>query len=299
VANTVSLLARTLGERIPIRVDLAADLWPVLVDPAQLEASLVNLATNARDAMPHGGELTIATANRMLDGEYAAGHAELAPGDYVMIEVSDTGTGIPPEVMARVFEPFFTTKELGKGTGLGLSMVFGFVKQSGGHINVYSELGKGTTFRLYLRRAEPVRVQSPEQPQAAPAEGGSETILVVEDNDGIRRAVRRQLVQLGYQVIEAETATAALEVLGREKVVLLFSDIVMPGAMDGIELVRTAMARWPELKVLLTSGFPESRISRNGETLAGLRLLSKPYRRDELARALREALDGDRSGGER
>jgi PAS domain S-box-containing protein len=299
VANTVSLLARTLGERIPIRMNLAADLWPVLVDPAQLESSLVNLATNARDAMPQGGELTIATANRALDGEYAAAHAELAPGDYAMIEVSDTGTGIAPEVMARVFEPFFTTKEPGKGTGLGLSMVFGFVKQSGGHINVYSEPGKGTTFRLYLRRADATEAPPAEQPQVLPAAGGSETILVVEDNEGIRRAVRRQLTQLGYRVIEAETADAALEVLAAERVVLLLTDIVMPGAMDGIELARTAMARWPELKVILTSGFPEYRLGDNGEARAGLKLLGKPYRRDELARALREALDGEQSGGER
>jgi len=213
VSNIVTLLARTLGERIPIRVNLAAGLWSVLVDPAQLEASLVNLATNARDAMPGGGELTITTANRVIDAEYAAAYAELLPGDYVMIEVSDTGAGIPPEIMARVFEPFFTTKEPGKGTGLGLSMVFGFVKQSGGHINVYSEPGKGTTFRLYLRRADAGEAPAPEPPQALPEAGGSEAILVVEDNEGIRRAVRRMLTQLGYRVIEAENATEALEVL--------------------------------------------------------------------------------------
>jgi PAS domain S-box-containing protein len=299
VSNTVSLLARTLGERIPIRVNLTADLWPVLTDPAQLEASLVNLATNARDAMPHGGELMIATANRVLDAEYTARHAELVPGDYAMIEVSDTGTGIAPEVMGRVFEPFFTTKEPGEGTGLGLSMVFGFVKQSGGHINVYSEPHKGTTFRLYLRRAEVAVPSAPPPSRGAPAIGGSEAVLVVEDNEGIRRVVRRQLVQLGYRVIEAETAAAALEVLASEKVVLLFTDIVMPGAMDGVELARTAMARWPGLKVVLTSGFPELRLNGDADALAGLRLLSKPYRREELACALREALDGGQSGGER
>jgi CheY-like chemotaxis protein len=239
----------------------------------------------------------IATANRMLDGEYAAGHAELAPGDYVMIEVSDTGTGIPPEIMTRVFEPFFTTKETGKGTGLGLSMVFGFAKQSGGHINVYSEPGKGTTFRLYLPRAE-AEAARPTQSETLPVGGGSETILIVEDNEGIRRVVTRQLTRLGYRVIEAEDAAAALNLLDAEEIALLFTDIVMPGAMDGIELAREAMARWPGLKVVLTSGFPELRLSGDADALAGLRLLSKPYRRDELARALREALDGGQSGGE-
>ena len=297
VSSIVGLLGRTLGERIPIRVNLATDLWPVLVDPAQLEASLVNLATNARDAMPNGGALIIATANRVLDGEYAAGHSELVPGDYVMIEVSDTGTGIPPEIMTRVFEPFFTTKEPGKGTGLGLSMVFGFAKQSGGHINVYSEPGKGTTFRLYLPRAE-AEATRPTQSETLPVGGGSETILIVEDNEGIRRVVTRQLTRLGYRVIEAQDAAAALESLDVEEIALLFTDIVMPGAMDGVELAREAMARWPGLKVVLTSGFPELRLNGEADALAGLRLLSKPYRREELARALRETLDGGQSGGE-
>jgi PAS domain S-box-containing protein len=297
VGNIVGLLQRTLGEQIPIQVDLAPDLWPVLVDPAQLESSLVNLATNARDAMPRGGQLTIATANRVLDTEYAGLHAELAPGPYVMIEVSDTGAGIPPDIMARVFEPFFTTKETGKGTGLGLSMVFGFVKQSGGHINVYSEPGKGTTFRLYLPRDAAGATVAPTPPAALPAvAGGNETILLVDDNEPIRRAVRRQLTQLGYHVVEAGSAAAALELLGSEKIALLFTDIVMPGEFDGIELARTAMARWPRLKVVVTSGFPESRMNGGGEPIAGLRLLSKPFRREELARTLREILDNGQSG---
>ena len=298
VTTTVGLLQRTLGERIPIATRLVDDLWPVLVDPAQLEASLVNLATNARDAMPRGGQLTIATANRALDGDYAAGHAELVPGDYAMIEVSDTGTGIAPDMMARVFEPFFTTKEPGKGTGLGLSMVFGFVKQSGGHINVYSELGKGTTFRLYLPRATAGAPVSVQQQTAAPAAGGSEAILLVEDNEGIRRVVRRQLAQLGYRVIEADNAAAALDVLAKEPVVLLFTDIVMPGGMDGIELARAAMVRWPDLRIVLTSGFPESRLNGDDEPVNRLRLLSKPYRREELAQTLREILDSGHSRDE-
>jgi PAS domain S-box-containing protein len=291
VTNIVGLLARTLGERIAISVNLADDVWPVHVDPAQLEASLVNLATNARDAMPKGGRLTIATANRVLDAEYAAAHAELLPGDYAMIEVSDTGTGIAPEAMARVFEPFFTTKEPGQGTGLGLSMVFGFVKQSGGHINVYSEVGAGTTFRLYLRRASEATIEAAATQPAPAVAGGDETVLVVEDNPGIRRIVGRQLGQLGYRVIEANNAADALAVLAAEPVVLLFTDIVMPGEMDGVELARTALARLPELKVILTSGFPEIRVGSNGERLTGISLLTKPYRREDLALIIRETLD--------
>ncbi len=297
VADTVGLLARTLGENIPITVDQADGLWPVRVDRAQLEASLVNLATNARDAMPRGGRLLITTANRALDTEYVAGHAELSAGDYVMIEVSDTGIGMAPDLLARVFEPFFTTKDPGRGTGLGLSMVFGFVKQSGGHINVYSEPGQGTTFRLYLPRDLTGSPAAPSPVETAPpASGGSEMVLVVEDNEGMRRIARRQLTGLGYRVLEADSAAAALRLLETEKdVMLLLSDIVMPGGMDGVELARTAMARWPALKVVLTSGFSEARLNHNGDAPTGLRLLSKPYRREELARTLREVLDDRQS----
>jgi signal transduction histidine kinase/ActR/RegA family two-component response regulator len=297
VANTVGLLARTLGENIPITVDLADDLWPVLVDPAQLEASLINLATNARDSMPRGGRLLNSTANRALDSEYVAAHAELVAGDYVMLEVSDTGSGMPPELLARVFEPFFTTKEPGKGTGLGLSMVFGFVKQSGGHVNVYSEPNVGTTFRLYLPRDMTGVVATP-PPSAAPRlppSVGGETILVVEDNEGMRRVARRQLATLGYRVLEAENAAAALGLLQTESVDLLFTDIVMPGEIDGIELARRASALLPQLKVVLTSGFPAARLSHEGETTAGLRLLGKPYRVEDLARTLHEVLKNGHS----
>lgn len=293
VTGTVGLLARTLGERITIAVKLDPALWPVLVDAVQLEASLVNLATNARDAMPRGGQLTIATANRTLDAEYAAAITELVPGDYAMIEVSDTGIGIAPEVMPRVFEPFFTTKEPGHGTGLGLSMVFGFIKQSGGHINAYSEAGVGTTFRLYLPRQVAATTEAAPPEAAASIDGGNETILVVDDNPGIRRIVARQLRYFGYGVVEAGSAAEALVVLEGMPIVLLFTDVVMPGEMDGVELARTALSRWPRLKVVLTSGFPELRVGANGDSITGLRLLSKPYRRDDLARIIREALDGD------
>jgi len=294
VAGTVDILGRTLGEAIPIIVDLGEDVWPVRIDPTQLEASLVNLATNARDAMPKGGSLTITTVNRELDADYASMHTDVDAGDYALIEVTDTGTGIAPELMSRIFEPFFTTKDPGKGTGLGLSMVFGFVKQSGGHLNVYSEPGVGTTFRLYLPRDRGAASEGDRVPFVAPAVGGTETILVVEDNIAMRKVVVRQLTELGYRVLEANAAAAALEILATAKVTLLFSDVVMAGDMNGIELARRAMARWPGLKVLLTSGFPEARIAGEGDIPAGLRLLSKPYRRAELARTLRGILDAER-----
>jgi signal transduction histidine kinase len=293
VHGIARLLARTLGERVEISLALASDVWPVVADPAQLEAALTNLATNARDAMPRGGHLTIGTANRHLDDDYTSQHADVTAGDYVMIEVSDTGTGMPPEIMAQIFDPFFTTKGRGEGTGLGLSMVFGFMKQSGGHINVYSEPGVGTTFRLYLPRdahtAEPV-----ERPTAATrTTGGGETILVVEDNPALRRMVVLQLTTLGYQVREAENAAAALAMLeSREPVDLLFADVVMPGKLDGYDLARTVRDRWPSCRIVLTSGFPGLNADR--DATPDLPLLTKPYRRDDLARTLRDALDGRR-----
>ena len=290
VSGIVKLLSRTLGENIRISLELAPDIWPTVVDPAQLEASLTNLATNARDAMPKGGRLMISTGNRSLDADYAASHAEVTPGDYVMIEVSDSGTGMSPEVMARIFDPFFTTKERGQGTGLGLSMVFGFIKQSGGHINVYSELGSGSTFRLYLPRAAEAAKAAPHAARQvhAPAAAG-ETVLAVEDNIALRRVVVRQLQELGYRVLETDDATAALAILEREAVDLLFTDIVMPGDMDGLELARRTIERWPAIKVVLTSGFPEAKVNGSfGSMAASVHLLSKPYRRQELARILRE-----------
>ena len=290
IAGIVKLLARTLGEQIEITLDLDRLTWPVVVDPAQLESALANLATNARDAMPGGGQLRIATGNRTLDADYASQHAEVQAGDYALIEVSDSGTGMPAEVMNHIFEPFYTTKEQGKGTGLGLSMVFGFMKQSGGHINVYSEVGIGTTFRLYLPHAADA-AESDEASAVTPsARGAGETVLAVEDNAGLRRVVVRQLGELGYRVIEAEDAQTALRILQSEKVDLLFSDIVMPGGTSGYEIAETVRTRWPTVKIVLTSGFPENRANGGGNG-AGLRLLSKPYRREDLGRIIRDALD--------
>jgi len=292
VGNTVRLLQRVLGEDIEITLSLAEDAWPVMADPAQLEASLANLATNARDAMPRGGRLIITTANRNLDEDYAATHVDVTAGEFALIEVSDTGIGMSAEIASQIFEPFFTTKEPGKGTGLGLSMVFGFLRQSGGHVNVYSEPGVGTTFRLYLPRAT-VEELPAEAPNARPAvRGAGETVLVVEDNPAMRRIVLRQLRELGYRVLECDRAAAGLELLQREQVDLLLTDIVMPGGLDGVELARLALERWPALKIVLTSGFPEARVNGNGEFLGSLRLLSKPYSKEELAAVVRTALNG-------
>jgi PAS domain S-box-containing protein len=290
IAGISKLLDRTLGEEIEITLELNTDIWPVVVDPAQLEASLINLANNARDAMPKGGHLIIATSNRRLDRDYASELAEVQPGDYVLIEISDTGCGMPPEVVSRIFEPFYTTKEPGKGTGLGLSMVFGFIKQSGGHLSVYSEVGIGTTFRLYLPRANGgAETTEAAMPQSF-VHGHGETVLAVEDNAGLRRIVVRQLKELGYRVLEAENAHTALEMLENEQVDLLFTDIVMPGGASGYELAQMALSRWPGIKILLTSGFPDNKIHRS-ETSSNLRLLSKPYRRDDLGHIIREILE--------
>jgi signal transduction histidine kinase/ActR/RegA family two-component response regulator len=290
IEGITKLLSRTLGESIEIVLDLKLDLWSVVADPAQLEAALTNLATNARDAMPTGGKLIVATRNRHLDAAYAAQHPEVVAGDHAMIEVSDSGCGISPEMMPSIFEPFFTTKEQGKGTGLGLSMVYGFIKQSGGHINVYSEVGMGTTFRLYFPRSRNKTQPAFTEVVNEALNGRGETVLVVEDNLSLRHVAVRQLKELGYKVLEADDAQLALATLESAKVDVLFTDIVMPGGKTGFELAEIAKERWPSLRVVLTSGFPDARINGNGMRLA-TRLLNKPYRKQDLARAVREALD--------
>jgi signal transduction histidine kinase len=289
VSGMMNLLRRVLRADIEVSLDLAEDVWTAVVDPAQLEASLTNLATNARDAMPRGGRLAITTGNRELDEDYAALHAGVLAGPYAMIEVSDTGTGMPPDVISRIFEPFYTTKEQGKGTGLGLSMVYGFIKQSGGHINVYSEPGIGTTFRLYLPRAQAGAAAEQRTAVETLAHGAGETVLVVEDNAGLRRVVTRQVRELGYRVLEAENAAAALALLEAESVDVLFADIVMPGELNGLELTRIVLDRWPQMHALLTSGFPAG---INGRIDTTARVLTKPYRKAELAKALSESLHG-------
>ncbi len=233
VIEIAALLRRALGEDIRIELELADDLWPVIADRVQLETCLINLATNARDAMPHGGVLRIGSANRTLDEVYCRSQSDVQPGDYAMIEVTDTGSGMTPQVLAQVFEPFFTTKTPGKGTGLGLSMVFGFMKQSNGHINVYSEPGVGTTFRLYLPRLRGEPEGRSNHLRTDTPRGSGETVLVVEDNAPLRHTTVRHLVSLGYDVIEAESAEAAVAVLQRQPVSMVFSDVVLSGGLDG------------------------------------------------------------------
>jgi two-component system cell cycle sensor histidine kinase/response regulator CckA len=294
VAGTTELLRRTLGEDTEIELHLGADVWPALADPTQLEAALTNLAVNARDAMPKGGRLTIETANKSLDAVYAARNVEVTPGEYVMLAVSDTGTGMPPEILDRVFEPFFTTKEAGKGTGLGLSMVYGFAKQSGGHIKIYSEVGRGTTVRLYLPRgAADQKSLTADPPENVGDVAAGATILVVEDDADVRSVAINQLMALGYRVMEAKDGKVALALLGQDQSVdLLFTDVVMPGGMSGPDLAREARTIRPALKILFTSGYAEAAVGRGGQISEYGRLLAKPYLIGDLARKVREALAG-------
>jgi signal transduction histidine kinase/ActR/RegA family two-component response regulator len=296
VNDTHQLLLRVLGENIEIRTELQPDTWPAIVDSAHLQSALLNLAVNARDAMPEGGKLTIETGNTTLDEHYAASNPDARLGDFVMLAISDTGTGIAPGFRDQVFEPFFTTKEVGRGSGLGLSMVYGFSRQSGGHVKIYSEQGHGTVVRLYLPRSTKgaaVQAQAPAAPKKV-ATAGSETILVVEDDALVRSFVMTQLKALGYRTLAGSTGAEGLAQLESEKnIALLFTDVVLPGGMNGRQLADEARRRWPHLKVLYTSGYTENAIVHHGRLDPGIRLLSKPYRLDELASAVRAALDSD------
>ncbi|MGH6706446.1 MAG: ATP-binding protein [Sphingomicrobium sp.] len=292
--NVIGLLQRALGENVRLQVRMAEGLWPAIIDPTQVDDALLNLAINSRDAMPGGGTLTIETQNVHLDEDYAAHHVEVAPGDYVMLAVSDTGTGMEPDVLARAFDPFFTTKEEGQGTGLGLSQVFGWVKQSGGHIKIYSEVGHGTTIKLYLPRAATDGAIAP-APADTAALGGNETILVVEDNPNVRKTVIRQLHDLGYGSVEAESGAQALQLVAEGLTFdLLLTDVVMPGGMTGYQLADQLRQARPQTKVLFTSGYTE--LARSADQPARKDpLLSKPYRKQDLGRAVRAALDQARS----
>jgi CheY-like chemotaxis protein len=294
VAGMSDLLRRTLGERIDVVTVLDSELWQAHADPNQLEGALLNLAVNARDAMTEGGKLTIKTANAELDERYARTQEEqVAPGQYVAIMLTDTGTGMSPDVMARVFEPFFTTKDIGHGTGLGLSQVYGFVKQSGGHVNIYSEPGQGTTVKLYLPRhfAGAHRAEVIDQP-ANPPGNSSETILVVEDDPDVRAHSVEVLRELGYRVLEAPDAQAAMECIRQESdITLLFTDVGLPGGMDGRQLATAAKCLRPKLKVLLATGYARSAIMADGRLDAGGELITKPFEYSALAKKLRDILD--------
>ncbi|MCG6122538.1 MAG: PAS domain S-box protein [Microvirga sp.] len=286
------LLRRTLPEDIDIEIIRSGGLWKTEVDPGQLESALLNLAVNARDAMPDGGALTIETANAALDDDYAAGHVDVAAGQYVMIIVTDTGCGIPPDALGRIFEPFFTTKQVGIGTGLGLSMVYGFVKQSGGHIRVYSELGEGTCFKLYFPRSRAKSDKLEPDLGGAKVVGGGETILVVEDDHLVRRHVVAQLTGLGYRILEAPAGLEAMEILKQvPEIDLLFTDVVLPGGMGGRVLADAARDFRPDLKIIFTSGYTENSIVHHGRLDPDVDFLSKPYRREQLAQKIRKVLD--------
>jgi PAS domain S-box-containing protein len=288
------LLRRALGETIEIESIVAGGLWNILVDPHQLENVILNLAINARDAMPDGGKLTLELANAMLDDEYVSSVPDVSAGQYVMLAVTDTGTGMSPEVMERAFDPFFSTKPEGRGTGLGLSMAYGFVKQSGGHIRLYSEIGEGTTVRIYLPRSTGTAVES--EPRIGRSlRHGEETILVVEDDLQVQSTVVELLTGLGYSVLKANDAEQALAVVASGvHIDLLFTDVVMPGALRSPDMARRAVKILPGLKVLFTSGYTQNAIVHGGRLDPGVELLSKPYSRQQLAMKVRRVLgDGD------
>ncbi|MBX3430555.1 MAG: CHASE3 domain-containing protein [Hyphomonadaceae bacterium] len=294
VGGMSDLLRRTLGGNIDLEVVLGGGVWRCNTDQSEVENAILNICVNARDAMPEGGKLTIETSNAFLDEAYAAASSEVTAGQYVMIAITDTGGGIPPDVKARVFEPFFTTKEVGKGTGLGLAHVHGFLKQTGGHVAIYSEVGVGTTVKLYLPRTQ-MEERDQVAPQALSKElplGDAGTIvLVVEDEDRVRNLSVASLRELGYTVIHASSGGEALQKLeSKPGVSLMFTDIVMPG-MSGRKLADEAKARYPELKVLYTTGYTQNAIVHNGVVDADARLLLKPYSIDDLARKVRAVLD--------
>jgi signal transduction histidine kinase/CheY-like chemotaxis protein len=294
VTGLADLLQRTLGETITLETVTGAGLWRTIADPGELENALVNLAVNARDAMPGGGRLTIECSNALLDEAYVATIPEpVAAGQYVLVAVTDSGCGMDEETASRVFEPFFTTKEVGRGTGLGLSQVYGFVRQSGGHVRIYSELGVGTTVKIYLPRlkgeAGPVDEGAPRR---TVVHGGNETILLVEDHEDLRGYSTGILAELGYRVIAASDGAEALRLLESEPAIdLLFTDVVLPGGMDGRRLADEATRRQPQLKVIFTTGYTRNAIVHNGRLDPGVELIGKPFSAETLALRVRDILD--------
>jgi PAS domain S-box-containing protein len=297
VAEMSDLLRRTIGEQIAVEVVLSGGLWRASVDANQLEIAILNLAVNARDAMPNGGRLTIETSNAALDEGYAAGQGEVVPGQYVALAISDTGVGMGPDTLARAFDPFFTTKDAGHGTGLGLSQVYGFVKQSGGHVRIYSELDQGTTVRIYLPRLHVEEPLAPAEPTVKiPRGDNSETILVVEDEGDVRAHTTSTLRELGYQVVEAPNGKMALETLEqRPEIKLIFTDVGLPGGMNGRQLAEAARRRRPDLKVLYTTGYARDAIVHDGRLDPGVQLITKPFTFAVLANRLRDVLDAHAS----
>jgi signal transduction histidine kinase len=292
VAGITELLTHLIGENIAMETVLGGGLWPVTIDRNQLETAVVNLAVNARDAMPEGGKLTIETSNTFLDETYAQVHGEVTPGQYAMIAVSDSGVGMARDTLTRAFDPFFTTKESGQGTGLGLSQVFGFVKQSGGHVKIYSELGHGSTVKMYFPRLIGAHVEQTADIGVIPHAGSGESILLVEDNDDVRTFTAEVLRQLGYRVTTASDgkgALAALEQLGVFD--LLFTDVGLPLGMTGRELAEETQRRWPHIRVLYTTGYARNSIVHHGRLDPGVELLLKPFTQSSLAAKVRRVLD--------
>ncbi|MGH8169808.1 MAG: response regulator [Steroidobacteraceae bacterium] len=284
------ILRKAAGEGVTVETDIDGELWNALIDPGNVENALLNMVINARDAMEGEGRLILRAANVLLDADYAAAHEDVMPGQYVMISVMDTGSGMPPEIIEQVFEPFFTTKPEGRGTGLGLSMVYGFVKQSGGHIDIESEVGRGSTIKLYLPRS----MQSEDtlaEFSSIPVSGGSEMILVAEDDEPVRETVVTMLSDLGYRVLKAKDAQSALSIVESGMPIdLLFTDVIMPGPLKSTELARKARERMPHLAVLFTSGYTQDAFADSARPDEAFELLSKPYSRETLARKLRQML---------
>jgi PAS domain S-box-containing protein len=293
VTGMSDLLRRTLGEEIAVETVLAGGLWRAHADPSQLEVAILNLAVNARDAMPSGGKLTIETANMHLDERYATSQIEVLPGQYVMLAVTDNGVGMPPNVKAKAFDPFFTTKDIGQGTGLGLSQVYGFVKQSRGHVKIYSEVGEGTTIKIYLPRFHSDIPEPEEETMRAPARGRrNEVILVVEDDEDVRNYSSETLRDLGYHVLEAANARAALKMLeAHPEVAVLFTDVGLPGGMNGRQLAQEARNRRPNFRVLFTTAYARNAIVHDGRLDPGVELLTKPFTQAALGEKLRDILD--------
>jgi CheY-like chemotaxis protein len=281
-----------LGEHVTIETVLSGNVWRAHADPNQLELAILNLAVNARDAMPSGGKLTLETANVHLDEQYASTQAEVVPGQYVMLAVTDNGSGMTPEVVAKAFDPFFTTKDVGHGTGLGLSQVYGFIKQSRGHVKIYSEVGEGTTIKLYLPRAHAAAADAEYDESQAVAGSKDETVLVVEDDADVRAYSCETLAELGYTVLSAESGAAALHLLdAHSDIRVLFTDIGLPGGMNGRQLSDEVRKRRPDLKVLFTTGYARNAIVHDGRLDPGVELITKPFTQATLAEKLRDIID--------
>jgi signal transduction histidine kinase/ActR/RegA family two-component response regulator len=292
--ETLPLVRRAVGESITVESITAGGLWNSAVDTSEFQSAVLNLAINARDAMPEGGKLTIEMANAALDDAYAARHVEVEPGQYVLFAITDTGKGMDRATLGRALDPFYTTKPAGEGTGLGLPHVYGFVKQLGGHLKIYSEVGEGTTVKLYLPRSFGEKIAQP-APLTVLAVTGTETVLVVDDDQIVRATVASMLEDFGYTVLLAQNGAEALAILERgTKIDLLFTDVVMPGTISGRQLAERAVEILPTLKILFTSGYTENAIVHNGRLDAGVELISKPYRREQLAAKVRRVLDSAR-----